>query len=117
MDIDKYKIEIGIKHKSQILKIINEKLYNKVFRLIYNIKDIYIIHDPDGFTLTIRQSEKECDDVIVYFIERFKKNFPEKKPSNFYFIDYKNIKNVSHIYFYYKYNLFEKAIFNTRKSK
>lgn len=108
-----YEVPKGhIVDKSEIIKIIEEKLAPKVFPFVVDISHSKIKFDNNGFFIHVVQDDKEAQDIIEYFIDRFKSTFgTDKKSNKFSFVNYNNAGAVSSVTFYYKFNLLEKSKF------
>ena len=93
--------------KTKIIKIIEEKLAPKVFPFVVDVTHSKIKFYSDGFLVTVLQDDKEAQDIIEYFVDRFTKRFGTiKKNSDFCFVDYSPGSKVSSVAFYYKFNRF-----------
>lgn len=124
MKIDDIPIYIeGTDNKSLVLKIIKERLYGRSIQILTDISHIKVNRYKEYIILTIFQYLVECEDIIEYFTKRFERDFPKtNKKGTFCFSAYSLVNidskdKTSSITFYYKFNLFEKAIFNNNNKK
>lgn len=97
------------KKSNKLLSSIYSCGLTDILKEVIDIKSVNIKEDrksKKGYYITIIQVEKESQDIVDYFKERFRRRYP--KTNKLYFEFYSN-SEFGIIRFYYKANLFERS--------